>query len=112
MTIKFFISKLLISIISNNKRFYDVPKIQTDGMTEYEKRALNPCWQNKQECVAMFTLDSHNTSYLYRREDRTYYWQHCRKEAEDDIFVDADGLQLDMLGDPVLSKEWILKAIL
>ena len=62
--------------------------------------------------IALFTLDSHNTSYLYRREDRTYYWQHCRKETEDDIFVDADGLQLDMLGDPVLSKEWILKAIL
>ena len=64
------------------------------------------------QVIALFTLDSHNTSYLYRREDRTYYWQHCRKEAEDDIFVDADGLQLDMLGDPVLSKEWILKAIL
>ena len=83
-----------------------------DNVTEYEKRALDPCWQHKQKCIAMFTLDSHNTSYLYRREDRTYYWQHCRKEAEDDIFVDADGLQLDMLGDPVLSKEWILKAIL
>mgnify|MGYP003324060259 CR=1 FL=1 len=80
-----------------------------DNVTEYEKRALDPCWQHKQECIAMFTLDSHNTSYLYCREDGTYYWQHCRKEAEDDIFVDADGLQLDLLGDPVLSKEWILK---
>ena len=59
-------------------------------MTEYERRAEDPCWQHKQECIAMFTLDSHNTSYLYRREDNTYYWQHCRKEAEDDVFVDAD----------------------
>ena len=83
-----------------------------DNVTEYEKRAIAPCWQHKQTCVAMFTIDSHNTSYLYRREDRTYYWQHCRKEAEDDLFVDADGLQLDMLGDPVLSNEWILESIL
>ncbi len=61
-------------------------------MTEYEKRALDPCWQHKQTCVALFTLDSHNTSYLYRREDNTYYWQHCRKEAEDDLFIDADNI--------------------
>ena len=56
-------------------------------------------------------LDSHNTSYLYRREDNTYYWQHCRKEAEDDIFVDANNIQLELLGDPILSKEFILKEI-
>ena len=61
---------------------------------------------------AVFCLDSHNTSYLYRREDRSYYWQHCRKEAEDDVFVDADGLQLDLLGNPVLSKEFIMNAIM
>ena len=60
-----------------------------DNVTEYERRAEDPCWQHKQECVAMFTIDSHNTSYLYRREDNTYYWQHCRKEAEDDLFVDC-----------------------
>ena len=70
-------------------------------MKEYEKRALDPCWQHKQECVAMFTIDSHNTSY----------WQHCRKEAEDDLFVDADDLQLELFGNPVLSKEFILKSI-
>jgi hypothetical protein len=81
-------------------------------MTEYEKRAKDPCWQHKQECVAMFTLDSHNTSYLYRREDNTYYWQHCRKEAEDDIFIDADVLQLELFGSPHLSKEFIMKSIL
>ena len=83
-----------------------------DNVTEYEKRALDPCWQHKQKCIAMFTLDSHNTSYLYRREDRTYYWQHCRRGIvlEDDIFVDADGLQLDLFGNPILHKEWILKS--
>ena len=83
-----------------------------DSVTEYEKRALDPCWQHKQKCVAMFTLDSHNTSYLYCREDGTYYWQHCRKDAEDDIFVDADGLQLDLFGVPILHRDWILEAIL
>ena len=83
-----------------------------DNVTEYEKRALDPCCQHKQKCVAMFTLDSHNTSYLYCREDGTYYWQHCRKEAEDDIFIDADQIQLDMFGDPYLSKDFIMKAIL
>ena len=46
-----------------------------DNVTEYEKRALNPCWQHKQKCICMFTLDSHNTSYFYRKEDGTYYWQ-------------------------------------
>ena len=71
-------------------------------MTEYEKRAKDPCWQHKQECVAMFTLDSHNTSYLYRREDNTYYWQHCRKEAEDDIFIDADDFTIRIVWESTL----------
>ena len=83
-----------------------------DNVTEYEKRKLDPCWQHKQTCVSIFTIDSHNTSYLYRREDNTYYWQHCRKKAEDDLFIDVDQLQLDMFGDPILSKEFIMKAIL
>ena len=62
--------------------------------------------------VALFTLDSHNTSYFYKREDGTYYWHHCRKN-KDDVYVDADELQLDLLGnDPVLSTEYIMKAIL
>ena len=81
-------------------------------MTEYERRALDPCWQHKQECIAMVTLDSHKTSYIYCREDGTYYWQHCRKEAEDDLFIDADQLQLDLFGKPLLSNEWVLKEIL
>ena len=83
-----------------------------DNVIEYERRAEDPCWQHKQECIAMFTIDSHNTSYLYRREDNTYYWQHCRKEAEDDLFVDANGLQLDMFGKPDLPIDWIRKEIL
>ena len=83
-----------------------------DNVTEYERRTENPCWQHRQQCIAMFPIDSHNTSYLYRREDNTYYWQHCRKEAEDDIFLDVDGLQLDLFGKPILSKEFIMKEIL
>ena len=61
--------------------------------------------------LACFCLDSHNTSYFYKREDRTYYWLHCRKN-KDDVEVDADQIQLDLLGDPILSKEFIMKAIL
>ena len=83
-----------------------------DNVTEYEKRAKDPCWQHKQTCIAMFPITSHDTSYLYRREDNTYYWQHCRKEAEDDLFVDANGLQLDMFGKPDLPIDWIRKEIL
>ena len=60
--------------------------------------------------VSVFCLDSHNTSYFYKREDGTYYWLHSRKEKED-LIVDADGIQLDLLGDPILSNEWILKEI-
>ena len=56
-------------------------------------------------------LDSHNTSYFYKRENGTYYWLHARKN-KDDVEVDVDQLQLDMFGDPDLSNEFILKAIL
>ena len=56
-------------------------------------------------------LDSHNTSYFYKREDGTYYWLHCRKN-EDDLEVDAHNIQVDMFGEPVLSNEWVLKEIL
>ena len=55
-------------------------------------------------------IDSHNTSYFYKREDGTYYWLHSRKEKED-LIVDADGIQLDLLGDPILSNEWVLKEL-
>ena len=80
-------------------------------MIEYEKRLADPCWQRHQELISVFLLDSHNTSYFWKREDGTYYWQHCRKNAEDDIFIDADGFQLEMFGNPVLAKDFIMKAI-
>ena len=54
-------------------------------------------------------LDSHNTSYFYKREDGTYYWLHCRKN-KDDVDVDADELQLDMLGDVELTNDQIREA--
>ena len=56
-------------------------------------------------------LDSHNTSYFYKREDGTYYWLHARKN-KDDVEVDADQVQLDLFDDPILSNEFIMKAIL
>ena len=36
---------------------------------------------------------------------------HCTLIAEV-VEVDADGIQLDLLGEPILSKEFIMKAIL
>ena len=63
------------------------------------------------QVVALFCLDSHNTSYFYKREDSTYYWHHCRKN-KDDVFVDAEEIQLELFGSPHLSKDFIMKAIL
>ena len=54
-------------------------------------------------------LDSHNTSYFYKREDGTYYWLHARKN-KDDVEVDADQIQLDLLGDVELTNDQILEA--
>ena len=62
------------------------------------------------QVLHVICLDSHNTSFFYKRENGTYYWHHSRKE-KDDVFVDADQVQLDMFGDPYLSKEFIMKAI-
>ena len=80
-------------------------------MSEYEKRLEDPCWQRHQELVSVFLLDSHNTSYFFEREDGTYYWLHCRKD-KDDVYVDADDIQLELFGSPHLSKEFIMKSIL
>ena len=63
------------------------------------------------QVIHVICLDSHNTSFFYKRENGTYYWHHSRKNR-DDVFIDADQVQLDMFGDPYLSKEFIMKAIL
>ena len=74
--------------------------------------APDPNRKREYPCViALFTLDSHNTSYFYIRENSTYYWLHCRK-GEDDVEVDAHDIQIDLFGKPVLSNEWVLKEIL
>ena len=59
----------------------------------------------------VFLLDSHNTSWFWIREDGTCYWEHTRKD-KDKVTEDADQLQLDLFGKPILSKEFIMKAIL
>ena len=62
--------------------------------------------------VALFTIDSHNTSYFYKRENGTYYWHHCRKN-KDDIYTEAEELQLNLFGtDPILPTDYIMKEIL
>tara|TARA_B100000427_G_scaffold202888_1_gene168655 strand:- start:1884 stop:2135 length:252 start_codon:yes stop_codon:yes gene_type:complete len=81
-------------------------------LDEYQKRLEDPCWQRHQELISVFLLDSHNTSYFWKREDNTYYWQHSRKRLDDDLFVDADGVQLDLFGKPDLTKQFIMDAIL
>ena len=65
---------------------------------------------NTNKNVSQCSPSIHTTLHLYRREDRTYYWQHCRKD-EEDRFLDVDNLQLELLGDPVLSKEFIMKSL-
>ena len=62
------------------------------------------------DLISVFCLDSHNTSFFYKREDGTYYWLHCRKN-KDDVEVDADIIQMDMFGEPDLSKDFVMKAL-
>ena len=59
----------------------------------------------------VFLLDSHNTSWFWIRENGTCYWEHSRKD-KDMVTEDADNLQLDIFGEPILSKDFIMKAIL
>ena len=79
-------------------------------MSEYDRRAADPCWQHKQTMIMMTTL-VHIIQVIFGREDGTYYWQHCRKNAEDDIFVDANDFQLELFGTPHLSNEYLLREI-
>ena len=60
---------------------------------------------------SVFLLTSHDTSWFWVREDGTCYWEHTRKN-KDKVTVEADGLQLDLFGEPILSKEFIMEAIL
>ena len=60
---------------------------------------------------SVFLLTSHDTSWFWVREDGTCYWEHTRKD-KDKVTVEADGLQLDLFGEPILSKEFIMEAIL
>ena len=59
----------------------------------------------------VFLLTSHDTSWFWVRQDGTCYWEHTRKD-KDKVTVEADGLQLDLFGEPILSKEFIMEAIL
>ena len=59
----------------------------------------------------VFLLTSHDTSWFWVREDGTCYWEHTRKD-KDKVTVEANGLQLDLFGEPILSKEFIMEAIL
>ena len=59
----------------------------------------------------VFLLTSHDTSWFWVREDGTCYWEHTRKD-KDKVTIEADGLQLDLFGEPILSKEFIMEAIL
>ena len=60
---------------------------------------------------SVFLLTSHDTSWFWGREDGTCYWEHTRKD-KDKVTVEADGLQLDLFGEPILSKEFIMEAVL
>ena len=60
---------------------------------------------------SVFLLTSHDTSWFWVREDGTCYWEHTRKD-KDKVIIEADGLQLDLFGEPILSKEFIMEAVL
>ena len=60
---------------------------------------------------SVFLLTSHDTSWFWVREDGTCYWEHTRKN-KDKVTVEANGLQLDLFGEPILSKEFIMEAVL
>ena len=83
-------------------RFYRLP-----GGTVVEK---NPK-KTYPHLYGVFLLTSHDTSWFWVREDGTCYWEHTRKD-KDKVTVEADGLQLDLFGEPILSKEFIMEAIL
>ena len=94
----------------------DIPEpLGSNGRPMYENigKSTKPDPNRKvtyPQVLHVICLDSHNTSFFYKRENGTYYWHHSRKD-KDDVFVDADQIQLDMFGDPYLSKEFIMKAI-
>ena len=60
---------------------------------------------------SVFLLTSHETIWFWVREDGTCYWEHTRKN-KDKVTVEANGLQLDLFGEPILSKEFIMEAVL
>ena len=60
--------------------------------------------------IAVFTPSSHDTSWLYCREDGTYYWEHQRKNKGIKK-EEVNGLQLDLFGEPKLTKKFIMDAV-
>ena len=68
---------------------------------------------NTNKSVSQCSPSIHTTLLTYIEEKITHITGNiARKEAEDDIFIDADDLQLELFGSPHLSKEFILKSIL
>ena len=61
--------------------------------------------------IAVFTPSSHDTSWLYCREDGTYYWEHQRKNKGIKR-EDVDGLQLNIFGEVDLTKKFIMDSIM
>ena len=86
----------------NHPDFY---KVSADGPV-YEK---NPK-KTYPHLYSVILLDSHNTSWFWVRKDGTCYWEHTRKD-KDKITVEADGIQLDLFNEPILTKEFILRHI-
>ena len=87
---------------------YEHPNFYKSAMgVVYEKKPK----KTYPHLYSVFLLDSHNTSWFWIREDGTCYWEHTRKD-KDKVTEEANNLQLDIFGKPLLSKEFIMKAIL
>ena len=54
----------------------------------------------------------HTTLLTYIEEKMGHITGSIAERGEDDIFIDADDIQLEMFGSPHLSKEFIMKSIL
>ena len=84
-----------------NKNFYRTP---LGTVVEKNPEKTYP------HLYSVFLLSSHDTSWFYIREDNTCYWEHTRKD-KDKVTTEADHLQLDLFGKPILSKEFIMNEI-
>ena len=66
--------------------------------------------QSSDEVSILNEYRLHGGDWFYVRENGTCYWEHTRKE-KDKVTNEADHLQLDLFGQPILNKKFIMEEI-